>query len=258
MKQKILTSIIMLLVFIGCVEPQVETKENIEKKEQKTFIWDTNTTIIIPKTEYDKIMQEYIQKNYSKQVKTYKWKQKQKKIRKAKRLRRVKKLKRQQALKLKREKEELKRVKELKRIKRLRKEEKLKKQAKLKRVQKIKLQRKIKNNTVVINKLMWQNNKKTKIIIKDWKSSKQYCKSLLLGNFSNWRLATQDELKELYNNKEKLKYIKSSYYWSSDTVQEYKIQEWNVYAFNINFSDGYINYTNKKKYNYTICVRNIQ
>ncbi len=119
MKQKILTSIIMLLLFTGCVESQVEPKEKIVKIEQETFRWDTNSTTTIPKMEYDKIMEEYIQKNYPKQVKAYKWKQKQKKIRKAKKLRRAKELKRQKALKLKREKEELKRQKALKKAKQL-------------------------------------------------------------------------------------------------------------------------------------------
>ena len=70
----------MLLLFTGCVEPQVEPKSEVQKIRKETFIWDKTSIAYISQKEYDKVMEEYIKKNYPKKVKAYKWKKKQEQI----------------------------------------------------------------------------------------------------------------------------------------------------------------------------------
>jgi len=72
--------------------------------------------------------------------------------------------------------------------------------------------------------LMWQNevysNNEEKVFKKGssnykkvghYKYALQHCKSLSLGNFSNWRLPTFEELKRLRNYKNKVNYARHTY-----------------------------------------------
>ena len=174
----------MLLLFTGCTEPQVEPKPKIkiEKPKQKdSFTWDKTSTAYISQQEYDKVMEEYIKKNYPKKVKAYKWKKKQEQIKKAKR------------------KKELQRQKKLQRQKEL----------------------KIQKNTITIANLMWQDDKDAKTVQRDWQGAKDYCKNLSLVGFYDWRLPNKRELVKLYDNKAQLNYFSSNYYWSSTDYKNF-------------------------------------
>ena len=231
MKQKLLTSIIILLVFIGCVEPQVEPKIKIEPKlkvqkikkvpiqivklkPKETFTWDKTSIAYISQKEYDKVMEEYIKKKYPKKVKTYKWKKKQEQIKKAKK---QKELQRQKELEKKYQKE-------------------------------LKIQRKIKNHAIIIGRLMWQDNKDVKIVQRDWQGAKKYCNNLSLADFYDWRLAKKRELIKLYDNKIQLNYPSSYNYWSSTITGEKIARYVNFYG-----GDVYNGYKNDKFY--VRCVR---
>ena len=88
MKQKLLTFTTILLLFTACTEPQVEPKvQKVSKpikkapikieKSKDSFTWDKTSTAYISQKEYDKVMEEYMKKNYPKKFRIYKWKQKQ-------------------------------------------------------------------------------------------------------------------------------------------------------------------------------------
>ena len=111
----------------------------------------------------------------------------------------------------------------------------------------------IKDNTLILNNLMWQDNSDTMRVQRTWQGAKEYCRNLSLLGFTDWRLGTKEELKNLYNNKSKLKYFSSDYYWSSTTCEDYKDIAWVVY-----FNDGYVRYYNKDVNDYVRCVRDGQ
>jgi hypothetical protein len=82
-------------------------------------------------------------------------------------------------------------------------------------------------------KLFWQDDSDAKNVTKPWLTRKNYdtknymdtsgdtattyCKNLKLGNFSDWRLPTKDELSDLYRKKQKLQNVGTLDYWSSTT-----------------------------------------
>jgi hypothetical protein len=128
---------------------------------------------------------------------------------------------------------------------------------------------------VTFNGLMWE--KETQKMI--WHDAMAYAENLRLGGYSDWRLPTVDELKEVVRscggtsveyldknfnsivdkNKANSSYQScyknkgfryDSWYWSSASVSGYTDLAWIVY-----FYYGYVDYSNKDRYSYLRCVR---
>jgi len=70
MNQKILTFIIMLLLFTGCGEPQVEQKP--KQIPENSFIWNEHSAEKLSQNEYDDAMIKYVALKYPKKAKEYK------------------------------------------------------------------------------------------------------------------------------------------------------------------------------------------
>ncbi len=117
-------------------------------------------------------------------------------------------------------------------------------------------------NVTVIDDLMWQDEKYTerekKAYSADrhigkaqyWKGAISYCKNLTLAGYDDWKLPNKKTLKELFNNKNKLKNTFPNYYWSSTKYEEYK-----DYAWRVSFSKGYVDSYRKEYSSYVRCVR---
>ena len=112
----------------------------------------------------------------------------------------------------------------------------------------------IRANALILGSLMWQDNSDAKKIKGTWWGAKGYCRNLFLLGFTDWRLGTKDELKNLYNNKSKLKYSNSDEYWSS-TYYGYGIKG---SAWIVSFHYGNANEKNKGSNHYVRCVRDKQ
>ena len=111
----------------------------------------------------------------------------------------------------------------------------------------------IKDNTLMLDNLMWQDNSDTKRVQRTWNGAKAYCRNLSFLEFTDWRLGTQGELKNLYNNKSKLKYFSIGYYWSSTTYEGSKNRAWIV-----PFWGGVVDDDDKSNSYYVRCVRDGQ
>ena len=78
----------------------------------------------------------------------------------------------------------------------------------------------------------------TDLPFSDWNVAKQACEDLVLDGCSDWRLPTQEELNQLYLNKDKIGGFASSYYWSSTESNDNGV--WKQYFYNglqvINYS----------------------
>ncbi|HOY31549.1 MAG TPA: DUF1566 domain-containing protein [Bacteroidales bacterium] len=49
----------------------------------------------------------------------------------------------------------------------------------------------------------------------DWKTANQFCETLNVYGYSDWRLPTKEELNIIYKNKVKINGLESAQYWSS-------------------------------------------
>ncbi len=101
-------------------------------------------------------------------------------------------------------------------------------------------------------KRMWQddeNNGNTSLE-KDWSSANSYCKNLSIGEYSDWRLATKNELINLYKHKSNLQNIGSDNYWSSTTYENNNDSVWILH-----FGNGSVNDDYKFMHEYVRCVR---
>ncbi len=78
----------------------------------------------------------------------------------------------------------------------------------------------------------------------DWFDAQKACASLGPG----WRLPTQDELKILYQNKDKIGGFARSYYWSSTEADSSS-------AWEHNFNDGLQNFSSKGNPTYVRAIR---
>lgn len=226
----ITTALISILFINGCttsvetiqnqnqnqkVEPELVNesyyKKEIIKQNDETILWD-GSYAHIDKDKYKKILKQYINKEYPTKVK--KWKKQE-----GKRLAKIKERKR------------LVRIKEQKRL--------------AKRLAKIK---KEKRNTITIDGIMWQDNKDTKTVARDWESAKRYCRSLSFLGYNDWYLPTKEQLLTLYDNKYYLKNVVSGLYWSSSPSSS--SNAWYVY-----FENGYSSYYPKTGKNPVRCAR---
>ena len=85
-----------------------------------------------------------------------------------------------------------------------------------------------KSSIIIIDRtheLMWQNNYSENIAELEWQDSVDYCESLTLNTFSDWRLPTINELKTIIDYSENNPSINSLFseisledYWSSTVV----------------------------------------
>ena len=114
---------------------------------------------------------------------------------------------------------------------------------------------------IVIDKtagLMWQDNIDTKTIKKNRKDAKQYCRSLVLGGYTDWYLPRIKQLKSIVDNKkrdpairEEFQNVQAYHYWSSSPNISLNL----INVFNINFKNGLKYNNNKKGRCYVRCVR---
>ncbi len=105
--------------------------------------------------------------------------------------------------------------------------------------------------------LMWQDNKDTQTIKKDWEGAKAYCENLTLGGYSDWRLPNIYELTTLLDNTKSSKpfvingieNIISAYYWSSTT------DAGSGFVWVVAFHNGVDGWDRKANSDYVRCVR---
>jgi hypothetical protein len=115
-------------------------------------------------------------------------------------------------------------------------------------------------------KLMWQDNSAAAELKKPWitvenyeakeynntngDTASSYCKKLTLVGYSDWRLPTKEELKNLYTQKNSLKNVTPNWYWSGSSNESTIERAWGIY---FNNGDGYSDV--KSTSNYVRCVR---
>ena len=113
-----------------------------------------------------------------------------------------------------------------------------------------------------VTKLMWQDNEDAKEVKETWINAKNYCESLTVGTYSDWRLPTIVELKTI------IRYDKSTpplddvfvnsrniIYWSS--IDKVTDMLWLLYrrdAWYVDFYAGIVAYTNKSRLFNVRCV----
>lgn len=111
--------------------------------------------------------------------------------------------------------------------------------------------------------LMWQDDAETASVTKTWVNAINYCESLILGDYSDWRLPNINELRSIvdYNEYDPaidtvFQNVQSDYYWSSTT--DYRSYVTPYFAMNLDFSDGNDGYDYKDNTYNVRCVRGSQ
>ncbi|MEA3314762.1 MAG: DUF1566 domain-containing protein [Campylobacterota bacterium] len=118
----------------------------------------------------------------------------------------------------------------------------------------------VKSENIVINidkKLMWQDNPDTLVYTSNWTLAKEYCKTLSLNGYTDWKLPSIKVLQEIVDISkfdpainENFKHTQPSSYWSSSADMKYKNNAWYV-----GFKTG-ATFKDSKDYNcYVRCVR---
>jgi len=121
-----------------------------------------------------------------------------------------------------------------------------------------------KERITIFNGLMYQNQYFKEVYT--WEEALLYAKKLKLGGYSDWRLPSIDELKLLLlEEPNKEKFIKEAFYhsipieyawfWSSSEYTNLKDKNDKSKVWNINFSDGHVDYSDKLYRLYVLCVR---
>jgi hypothetical protein len=103
--------------------------------------------------------------------------------------------------------------------------------------------------------LLWQDDHAAKMTKKSWTDANQYCQSISLGGYSDWRLPSYGELKSIVDHDRHNTAVQSSFqnvhnsdnYWSSTNYNSDEKLAWAV-----NFYYGYTLYDSKRE---TYCVR---
>jgi len=88
-------------------------------------------------------------------------------------------------------------------------------------------------------KLMWQDNSEAKTKVLNWIDAVNYCESLTLAGYSDWRLPNIIELKSITDLSKSsnaiddafvnILYGTNTYYWSSSTVNSSPFYAWVIY-----------------------------
>jgi len=109
--------------------------------------------------------------------------------------------------------------------------------------------------------LVWQDNNDTNTTERIWQESINYCESLSLDGYVDWRLPNINEFKTIIDRGkkgpaivDKFKYVRSNiisnFYWTSTTHASYISNAWVIL-----FYDGYNDYYDKRNSFYVRCVR---
>ncbi|NOR58400.1 MAG: DUF1566 domain-containing protein [Sulfurimonas sp.] len=114
---------------------------------------------------------------------------------------------------------------------------------------------------IVIDKsrgLMWQDSIDNKIIKKNRKDAKQYCRRLVFAGYDDWYLPNIKELKSILDKdrrdpaiRKEFKNTKSYHYWSSSPNLSANI----INVLNIDFKNGQSYKTNRRGRCHVRCVR---
>jgi len=109
-----------------------------------------------------------------------------------------------------------------------------------------------------ITKLEWQDDAITDKM--EWQEAIDYCESLELAGYTDWRLPNINELKTIIDRSRYdpaivsiFEYTSSSCYWSA-TIYEYDYE----YVWSVYFSVGIVGANHKDNDNYVRCVRDGQ
>ncbi len=112
-------------------------------------------------------------------------------------------------------------------------------------------------DTVIQDKLEWQDDSKTTTIKRDWHLANKHCKELSLGGRSDWRLPSVSELYSIIDVKNfepaikrEFKNCKNNYYWSKSEYASDENYAWYVY-----FGSGSTNRNSKSSDFFVRCVR---
>lgn len=113
------------------------------------------------------------------------------------------------------------------------------------------------SNTIQIGNLLWQDAPNNSKAGKYWKEAKSYCADLHIdnntGQISGFRLPTKEEMNELYQYKELLKYSANEKYYTSSSWRFFR--RGGVYIINFdNGEENSIEESNQKDYYYR-CVK---
>ncbi len=106
--------------------------------------------------------------------------------------------------------------------------------------------------------LIWQQGDAQNSSYRSWQEAVDYCDSLTLAGYSDWRLPTVTELTSLTNigrydpaiDTAYFPDARSDFYWSGSTYAHYTVGAWIV-----NFYNGYVGWSFKGLTHYARCIR---
>lgn len=110
--------------------------------------------------------------------------------------------------------------------------------------------------------LMWEKLAQSTTYF--WPQAKDYCENLILGEKSDWRLPTRNELQTIVDYTRKKPSIDTTFFPDTAGVSDYDYWSSTKYAndpdeteqvWYVNFYSGYINHTGKRNYNFVRAVR---
>lgn len=108
-------------------------------------------------------------------------------------------------------------------------------------------------------KLVWQDMKENNTLKLTWHEAKDYCKSLEIGQYTNFKLASLEQYRTLVNPSkinpaitENIRFSKSSSYWTNSENNNDKSKAWEVYFFS-----GFEYYREKSNKNLFRCVSKV-
>ncbi len=112
-----------------------------------------------------------------------------------------------------------------------------------------------------INNLLWQDSKANIIMLGSQDQAIKYCKNLTDGGYTNWRLPTKGEYKNIADKKRTdevminraFKYVIQEGYWTSSRTW----QSFNRYGYYFFVKSGTVYYENKTYSKFFRCVKEI-